>query len=139
MYIRCTQFIFLSHEAEYFRGQFLDNNQNIKINSATPAQVREYYKSCKYGFILRDEHVLNKVACPTKLIEYLYYGIIPVVKYPGIGNFQANNYSYILLDDLNNNILPSEQELETMRQNNWNILQNMTSEVLESLDFLKDI
>jgi hypothetical protein len=88
----------LTGDADTFRG--LLNKYNIPLESITlksvkPEELSYYYKKCHYGFILRDDMVVNAVACPTKLVEYLYYGIIPIVKSPRIGDFSSRGYEYI--------------------------------------------
>ena len=51
---------------------------------------------------MRDDIVLNRVAAPTKLIEYLSYGLIPIVKTINIGDSVKMGYEYILYnEDLN--------------------------------------
>ena len=35
----------------------------------------------------REEILVNAVACPTKLVEYMYWGVVPVVITPNIGDF----------------------------------------------------
>ncbi|WP_459189880.1 hypothetical protein ACGE0T_07350 [Parabacteroides sp. APC149_11_2_Y6] len=65
------------------------------VRSVLPNELYKYYSISNYGFLLRDEHVLNNVAAPTKLIEYLYYGIIPILKYADIGDNNYYHYDYV--------------------------------------------
>lgn len=83
------------------------NMKNIIIDSVQPQDLYKYYSIAHYGFLLRDDHVLNKVAAPTKLVEYLYYGIIPILKYKDIGDQEYYHYEYVSYD-LNDmkNLLP---------------------------------
>lgn len=48
---------------------------------------------------MRDPVLLNQVACPTKLVEYLYWGVVPIVSTPSIGDFAELGFAYVLLDD----------------------------------------
>ena len=61
---------------------------NVIVKNGAPNEITEVYKKARFGFILRDDTVLNRVACPTKLMEYIQFGIIPVVKSANIGDFR---------------------------------------------------
>ena len=69
------------------------------IRSVAPTELGIFYSIAHYGYILRDEHVLNREAAPTKLIEYLYYGIIPIVKYERIGDSFRLGYEHVNYQD----------------------------------------
>jgi len=89
----------------------LDNKLNIFVKSVHPSELSAYYQIAHYGFILRDEHILNKVANPTKLVEYLYYGIVPIVKYKYIGDYAEYGYENIMLSELTNQLLPVKSNI----------------------------
>ena len=65
------------------------------IHSASPQEVMEWYQKASYGLIFREDNIVNRVACPTKLIEYMQNAIIPIVDSAKIGDFQNLNYQYI--------------------------------------------
>lgn len=88
----------------------LSANNQIVILSVNPENLKEYYEKCHYGFILRDDVLVNNVACPTKMVEYLHYGIIPIVKSTNIGDFESMNYDYIDYKDSYANLLPVKSE-----------------------------
>lgn len=82
---------------------YIPNGHQIIVKSLEPEELSQVYKSCHYGFVLRDDILVNTVACPTKLIEYLYYGITPIVLSDKIGDFKKYGYeriSYTNLEDL---------------------------------------
>ncbi len=79
----------------------LAGEQTISIQKVAPHELGRYYQMAHYGFVLRDDVPVNRVACPTKLVEYLYYGIIPVVKSPDIGDFRQLGYEYISYTSFN--------------------------------------
>ncbi|HEY5589373.1 MAG TPA: glycosyl transferase family 1, partial [Candidatus Paceibacterota bacterium] len=84
------------HEMNEIIGKKVDlPNKQIEILSVNPEDLKEYYVKCHYGFILRDDIVVNNVSCPTKLIEYMYYGITPIVLSTSIGDFEKYGYEYI--------------------------------------------
>jgi hypothetical protein len=84
-------YIFLSGEKEYFinivNTEFRTIKNRFIVDSVLPEELYKYYSIAHYGFLIRDDHILNKVACPTKMIEYLFYGITPIVKLKEIGDF----------------------------------------------------
>jgi hypothetical protein len=84
-------YIFLSKEKEYFINVVNTEFKKIKdrfiVDSVLPEELYKYYSIAHYGFLIRGDHILNKVACPTKMIEYLFYGITPIVKLKEIGDF----------------------------------------------------
>ena len=83
------------------------------------------YAECHYGFILRDDNVINHVACPTKLVEYLAMGIVPVVDCENIGDFKAMGMQFVTLDDLLQGNLPNEVRRTEMAQQNFLIYERL--------------
>ncbi|MGK6349754.1 glycosyltransferase [Parapedobacter sp. DT-150] len=82
----------------YLRNAGLDNEKSISVAKVSPQELSAYYARAHYGFVLRDDIVINRVACPTKLVEYLYYGITPIVISPYIGDFMEMGYEYLKYD-----------------------------------------
>lgn len=105
------------------------NLENLSIKNKKPNELQEEYKYADLGLILRDDSIVNRVACPTKLIEYMENGIIPVVLQPEIGDFNALGYKYILNSDLINGNIPSKEEMEQMRIINYKIIADYNSQV----------
>ncbi len=112
--------------------------EGVEVKSVNSSELCKEYKNADFGYILRDDNVVNRVACPTKLIEYLTYGIIPVVLQPNIGDFNTLGYSYILNDDLVSGHIPSSKELSTMRQNNYTTLAKLNKIQKEGIGKLKE-
>ena len=67
----------------------LINNPFLEIGSKSNIEILENYLDCHFQFILREDVVVNKVACPTKLVEYLATGIVPIMDYEYIGDFKC--------------------------------------------------
>lgn len=95
-----------------------------RVESLDRGTLCERYRHAAFGFLLRDPVLVNRVACPTKLIEYMQYGIIPIVLQPVIGDMDEFGYAYVLLTDFCNGKMPSEAKMETMRQKNWAIIKD---------------
>lgn len=88
----------------YLRGAGLAEGPDIELTTVSSDALKEYYRKAHYGFVLRDDITVNRVACPTKLVEYLHYGIIPILKHPEIGDFNAMGYEYIHYSDFSDRI-----------------------------------
>jgi len=97
----------------------------VQVDSVPKARIFEYYERASLGFVLREDSLINRVACPTKLVEYMWSGVIPIVEQPFIGDFNENGYKYILLDDFVNGRLPGMAELDSMRENNRKIAREL--------------
>lgn len=52
--------------------------QNYEVDYVEKEDLSERIKYMKYGFVLREDCVVNNVATPTKLSNYLANGIIPI-------------------------------------------------------------
>jgi len=98
-----------------------------EILSVPKTTLPKYYARAMYGFALRYDNVVNRVACPTKVVEYMYYGVIPVVKTPQIGDFCELGYQYIQLADFVAGISVESDVAEEMRQRNRNIVLELQS------------
>jgi len=92
----------------------------IRVLSLSPDELWRYYQIAHYGFILRDDILVNRVANPTKLAEYLQHGIIPVVKLSQIGDYDQYLYENIEHQKLDNKMRPvkSEKNKEVAREIN---------------------
>ncbi|PVH25835.1 glycosyltransferase family protein [Sphingobacterium corticibacter] len=75
---------------------------NVEVLSVSPTELKNYYEKCHYGFVLRDDIIVNRVACPTKLIEYMFYGITPIVLSENMGDFNSLGYEFVRVNELNN-------------------------------------
>ena len=114
-------YIILTGQKEEMEQKFKEKNISNKyflIDSVLPNELSKYYEISNYGFILRDNHVLNRVANPTKLGEYLDYGIIPIVKLEEIGDYKELGYEYITIDRFNESLskIKSQKNIEIMRE-----------------------
>jgi hypothetical protein len=113
--------------------------RDVEIGSVPKQEVYGYYAGADYGFVLRDDTVVNRVACPTKLVEYLSCGVIPIVIQPRIGDFLENGYSYLTLERFVSGDFPSEQELQEMKANNYRVVASMKSAALLQLQRLTEL
>lgn len=91
---------------------------HVCCESVPPDQVKNYYLKHNFGFILREPNLVNLVACPTKLVEYLYWGVLPIVITPRIGDFDETNLSCLTLEAFVSGQFPDEKTAIQMRRIN---------------------
>ncbi|MEA4912302.1 MAG: glycosyltransferase [Oscillospiraceae bacterium] len=111
--------------------------ENVRVDTVAPRELNRQYESCHYGFLLRDDTPLNRVACPTKMIEYLKYGIVPILFSSCIGDFSALGLEYVAYDDLLSGALPDEKKRETMAAKNSGILDVLYNDYSKGVDRLR--
>lgn len=112
--------------------------RDVEIVSVPKQEVYRYYADADYGFVLRDDTIVNRVACPTKLVEYLSCGVIPIVIQPRIGDFLENGYSYLTLERFVNGDFPAAQELEEMKANNYRVVAAMKGGAIQQMQRLAE-
>lgn len=99
-----VRFEILTGAMEEMRAIFtqygLNDKHNVHINSVKPSELDAYYSQAHYGYVLRDDIDVNRVACPTKIVEYLAYGLRPIVIQPRIGDFAEMGYEYVGVEEL---------------------------------------
>lgn len=121
------KYYFLSRDTDEFARKIGDyNGSNIIVRSVQPSRVYDYYKKCAFGFVLRDDDEVNRVACPTKLIEYLGYGIVPIVKFADIGDFNSIGYKYISLESMNGTFRFSDEDIWSIIENNRRVYEDLS-------------
>lgn len=115
------------------------NLASVPIDTVTHDELPKYYRKCQYGFILREDNLINKVACPTKLVEYLAFGVIPIMDYVEIGDFLFYGLKYIHYERFLQRRLPDVQEQVKMIKNNNNIYKKLKLEYLNGAKHLQSI
>jgi hypothetical protein len=77
MHVQRIRFVVFTAEPELARAQLgvLANAPGTIIASVAPSDLHAHLKIADFGIILRDNHVINRVASPTKIWEYLLSGL----------------------------------------------------------------
>ena len=52
--------------------------KNYEIKCVTSEEVKKELLEVTYGFVIREDNIVNRVATPTKLSSYLSAGVIPI-------------------------------------------------------------
>lgn len=77
----------LTGSEEEFRKLCIKNEiKNYLIKKVPYRDMHKYLDAADYGFCLRENHIINLVASPTKVLEYLSRDIIPILT-PYVGDF----------------------------------------------------
>ena len=90
--------------------------KNFSVDFVKPEKLHESLSDCKFGFIIRDDILVNNVATPTKMSSYLSSGVIPIFS-DCICDFKKyfSNYKYFVPlsnnDNLNVNSLPLDVDI----------------------------
>ncbi|GGR08705.1 glycosyltransferase [Deinococcus ruber] len=104
------------------RDQILKLHSKVKnhadVQSVAKSELIDIYRQCDLGLLLRDDILLNRVASPTKLNEYISQGVIPVLLQPNVGDFTYYGYKYVSYNDLAVKNLPSAIEMTKIRMHN---------------------
>ncbi|WP_045379372.1 hypothetical protein [Vibrio campbellii] len=81
----------------------------IKIKSVPQSKIKQEIASYHYGIVFRDDVIMNQVASPIKVGEYLGAGVVPILS-AGVGDYSRfilkNNLGYqINMNEIDNAIL----------------------------------
>ncbi|MEA3638325.1 MAG: glycosyltransferase [Lamprobacter sp.] len=97
----------------------------VEVDRKPHAELLQIYEQCHFGFLLREDHVVNHVACPTKVVEYLGKGIVPILDSENIGDFKALGMRFVRLQDFVAGLIPSEQERDAMARDNQAVYERL--------------
>ena len=114
-----------------------DKPADMLVRAVAPEEVLKQYEKCHFGFVLRDDITVNRVACPTKLVEYIRYGVLPIMKSPRIGDFTRYGMQYISLDDFRKGKLPAEEEYLRMIRQNTAVLEKLEKDYREGRETVR--
>lgn len=76
---KSTKFYVFTHQKEEANTILLKNKvKNYEIDCVGKEELSNRIKEMKYGFVIREDSIVNNVATPTKFSNYLANGIIPI-------------------------------------------------------------
>lgn len=97
----------------------------VIVDHKSHDELLSLYSECHYGFVLREDNIVNRVACPTKLTEYLAMGIVPIVDSEHIGDFKSLGAQFVRLEELLHGRLPSEAQQAEMARVNLTVYERL--------------
>ncbi|PMG46279.1 hypothetical protein [Shewanella sp. 10N.286.52.B9] len=71
--------------------------KNYKVMSIKSNELQSHLSKHRYGFILREDNLVNRTASPIKYFEYLSCGVIPIMT-SHVGDYGKNGCGIILED-----------------------------------------
>lgn len=77
--------LIVSRDEKAFRDAFQGLSDRISLFSASKSDVPHLLVAADAALLLRRDHILNRVSCPTKFAEYLACGV-PVITTPWAGH-----------------------------------------------------
>lgn len=127
---RCEEFAsfsFVSRELHVLADRAQANGaiRNTSFRRASKAELPGIYADHQFGLVLRDDCAVNRVSCPTKLSEYLDFGLIPIVKSPYLGDFAEAGYCYLTYEEFCQGFVPDRQSRKEMRFKNYAVIDNI--------------
>ncbi|HLU38631.1 MAG TPA: glycosyltransferase [Planctomycetota bacterium] len=121
------EFTFCTPQVAEFDALFtrVGVRDRVRLSCEEPGDLCRLYEDQDFGFVLRDDDPVNRVSCPTKLVEYLALGVIPIVKLAEIGDFATLGYRYVTIDDFLAGRLPDHATLDEMRRHNRGVYERV--------------
>lgn len=114
-------------------------NGGVVVESKSHDELVECYRDCHFGFVLREDLVVNHVACPTKLVEYLAMGIVPIVDCEDIGDFKELGMRFVRLRDFVEGLLPEASARDAMARENHAVHARLRGQRQAGVDRLRRI
>ena len=115
---RC-KLVLLTNDEENFKKKIDENGiKNVEMRFVPLSDLPEELHKYKYGFIIRDESIINQVATPTKMNSYLASYVIPIYSdsvQDFVSNIRLGEFSIIAKcplkqEDVANQIISFENE-----------------------------
>lgn len=100
--------------------------KHYSIKSVIPEKLSDELSDCKFGFILRENNPVNNVATPTKLLNYISNGIIPIISdcIYEYSTMMKNREFFIMINNLMDINIVKNYILSSI--NNNDVLQDYT-------------
>jgi glycosyltransferase involved in cell wall biosynthesis len=95
----------------YLANAGLADKPNIHVRTVAPSELKTYYRAAHYGFMMRGDINVSRASCPTKMIEYMYYGIIPIIVTRKIGDFDEMGFESVLYQEFSEQLGPRKSLL----------------------------
>src|SRR5688572_17476716 len=137
----CVHKFFCPNPAEVLdmMPESLRQHPNMEVDRKPFSELLEIYKQCHFGFILREDIIVNHAACPTKLVEYISMAIVPIVDCEEMGDFKTLGMQFIRVRDLIAGNLPDEATRFQMALTNFGVYNKLKELNYNGKAFLQDV
>lgn len=133
-----AKFVFLSHDWQKISsmGKALLAAQSNEYRFCQKVDLATEYANADFGLVLRDDTAVNRVACPTKLYEYLALGIIPIVRLESLGDFKDLGYAYITEQEFTDEFFPDSVTRQSMIEQNLQTIHRLKKKFSNGIQYL---
>ena len=100
-------------------------DHGVCVRSARADEVLDLLPEFDFGLLLREESVVNLVSCPTKLIEYLACGVVPVLDSEKVGDFVELGMMFVPLEEFRRGDIPKAEVRADMANANLRVLDRL--------------
>ncbi len=107
-----------------------------QVCSVVGGELFHYYKVANFGLVFRESNLINKVASPTKLLDYLSYGIAPILDTAEIGDFLRYGLLFYSKETWSN-LFSDEMLFKRLVDNNYKIFVEFQKISQQSVQDLK--
>jgi hypothetical protein len=130
-----------SHDIDAFASKLEERHLRADIfkGYASKEKLEQVYKYSNFGFALREACTVNRVASPTKLCDYFAHGVLPIVDFHLIGDFDAYGYAYVRYEDFKSGYVPDLRTQDWMIDNNLGCLEKMYSDFKKGITAVRDL
>lgn len=119
------------------KAQAYGLEDQLKFAVYSRDELPAFYNAADFGFVLRDDTAVNRVACPTKLTEYMEFGIIPIVRLVEIGDFATEGYEYVTEEEFREGLIPGRAQRMKMMDTNREVLRSLRARFSRAAEILK--
>jgi hypothetical protein len=132
---------FYSHDRKLIRkaAAAMKLDTEIRVTFCEKSRLPEVYRMADFGLVLRNDTAVNRVACPTKLTEYLHFGVIPIVRSPQLGDFYAKGYQFVREEDFKAGFFPDSSSREWMKKHNFEVGKSIANDFDTGALALRDL
>ena len=136
-----AEFAFYSQHHEILRGQAeaLCVARHIECGFKATEQLKDVYTAADFGLILRDDLPVNRVSCPTKVAEYLKFGVVPIVRSPRLGDFYTHGFAYVTEEDFCAGNIPDSATRDWIIRQNARVLEKIGYRFAEGVAQLRQL
>lgn len=121
------------------RERLIPNGVQCKKGVLPQEKLAERYRAAQYGFMLRDDTPINRYATPTKLLDYIQYGIVPILKYEELGDFKTLGMQYITLAQYCHGELPDAEKRDEMARHNYSVVRQLVQTSQQGVQLLRQL
>jgi glycosyltransferase involved in cell wall biosynthesis len=127
-----SSWIFIVPDTNAFLRQYGRFGSNVTIVTAEGDKLNSYLSQVRYGLLPRAESIVNLVSFPTKLIDYMENGCVPVLNIGKVGAIEDHRINYIELAELLSGKILSSGEMDLIVSENLKILSEIREIALKN-------